>query len=85
MKIADLLRWRGESGMYLVAHPFLDLISQGPTPEDALRSFLDALALETLYRVGADGRATFRMAPFEVTARWARLAAENESNAREDT
>lgn len=78
MRTKELLRWRGESGVYLVAHPFLDLISQGRTPEEALASFLDALALEALHRVGADGVAKFRTAPIDVSLRWARLATPNE-------
>ena len=74
MNEIKLLQWRSETGLYLVAHPWLDIISQGETTEQARSAFLHSLAFEALHRVGKDGVAAFPLAPLDVAARWARAS-----------
>lgn len=81
MKNRELLIWQGESGLWLVAHPWLDIISQGTTREQAVRSFYDTVALMTLHTVDKDGCAKLRVATPEVSADWARKAALEKSKA----
>lgn len=78
-EVFKLLVWKGETGAYLCAHPWLDVISQGRTPEEAKSSFLHTLAFTTMFCVDAEGVARFPLAPPNVAAKWARLAAEQAS------
>lgn len=72
----DLLIWRGESGMYLCAHPRIDLISQGHSPNGARSALLSSLALMALHLVDEAGVVRFRLATPETSSRWAQMAAE---------
>lgn len=63
MNKVELLIWKSESKNYIVAHPIIDIISQGRTQEEAYKSFLETLALETLYKIKEDGTVKFPLTP----------------------
>lgn len=73
-KLRELLSWKGESGCWLVAHPWLDIISQGNTKTQTMASFLETVALLALHAVDENGHVQFRVAPLGTALCWKKLS-----------
>jgi hypothetical protein len=72
----DLYCWPSGS-VWVAAHPWLDVVTQGRTREEAQRAFIEAIALIALHDVDHDGKLSFRLAPPEVVEKWKTLDAES--------
>lgn len=75
----DLLLWKGETGDWLAAHPWVDIITQAPTRELAIEAFLEAFALHALWQLNHDGSIILRLTPPDVLEDYRKKVAEQQA------